>query len=78
MLQPSGLLEATMDARRLGAGLHLPQASLTDAALDCLHDADYDQPAEDWAEQAYAPPHSRLATDQGCAATAAQPRIGTP
>ncbi|WP_202459960.1 hypothetical protein [Streptomyces sp. SID1328] len=67
------LLEAAMDARRLGIGLHLPQAFLTDAALDCLHEADYDQLAEDWAEQAYAPSHSRLDTDQGCTATAAQP-----
>ncbi|CAM5651724.1 hypothetical protein GCM10010266_68490 [Streptomyces griseomycini] len=29
-----------MDARRLGVGLHLPQAFLTDAAADYLHDAE--------------------------------------
>ncbi|MET9459944.1 helix-turn-helix transcriptional regulator [Streptomyces canus] len=48
------LLEAAMDARRLGVGLHLPQAFLTDAALDYLRDDDYDQLSDDWAEQAYA------------------------
>ncbi|WP_338059965.1 helix-turn-helix transcriptional regulator, partial [Streptomyces griseoruber] len=48
------LLEAAMDARRLGVGLHLPQAFLTDAAPDYLSDDDYDQLADDWAEQAYA------------------------
>ncbi|MFF5336940.1 hypothetical protein [Streptomyces sp. NPDC013181] len=48
------LLEAAMDARRLGTGLHIPQAFLTDAALDYLSDHDYDQLADDWAEKAYA------------------------
>ncbi|WP_406500204.1 helix-turn-helix domain-containing protein [Streptomyces sp. NBC_00846] len=48
------LLEAAMDARRLGTGLHLPQAFLTDAAPDYLSDHDYDQLTDDWAEQAYA------------------------
>ncbi|MFL3871332.1 helix-turn-helix domain-containing protein, partial [Streptomyces griseobrunneus] len=48
------LLEAAMDARRLGVGLHLPQAFLTDAAPDYLHDSDWDQLTEDWAEKAYA------------------------
>ena len=43
-----------MDARRLGVGLHLPQAFLTDAASDYLKDPDYDQLTDDWAEQAYA------------------------
>ncbi|WP_327389108.1 MULTISPECIES: hypothetical protein [unclassified Streptomyces] len=53
---PAGraLLEAAMDARRLGVGLHLPQAFLTDAATDYLNDTDYDQLTEDWAEAAYA------------------------
>ncbi|MFC9344053.1 helix-turn-helix domain-containing protein [Streptomyces sp. NPDC057020] len=48
------LLEAAMDARRLGVGLHLPQAFLTDAAPDYLSDHDYDQLSDNWAEQAYA------------------------
>ncbi|WP_406369727.1 helix-turn-helix domain-containing protein [Streptomyces sp. NBC_00647] len=48
------LLEAAMDARRLGVGLHLPQAFLIDAATDYLTDTDYDQLTDDWAEQAYA------------------------
>nr|WP_234434661.1 helix-turn-helix domain-containing protein [Streptomyces flavovirens] len=48
------LLEAAMDARRLGTGLHLPQAFLTAAAADYLSDHDYDQLTDDWAEQAYA------------------------
>ncbi|MER6314374.1 helix-turn-helix domain-containing protein [Streptomyces sp. NPDC001581] len=47
-------LEAAMDARRLGVGLHLPQAFLTDAAADYLTDTDYDQLTDDWAEQAFA------------------------
>ncbi|MFJ3278008.1 hypothetical protein ACIPJV_04785, partial [Streptomyces halstedii] len=48
------LLEAAMDARRLGTGPHIPQAFLTDAAPDYLSDHDYDQLTDDWAEQAYA------------------------
>lgn len=48
------LLEAAMDARRLGVGLHLPQAFLTDAAPDYLHDSDWDQLTDEWAEKAYA------------------------
>ncbi|MGW1391949.1 tetratricopeptide repeat protein [Streptomyces nigra] len=48
------LLEAAMDARRLGMGLHLPQAFLTDAAADYLTDDDWDRLTNDWAEAAYA------------------------
>ncbi|MER5516537.1 hypothetical protein [Streptomyces sp. NPDC002763] len=48
------LIEAAMDARRLGLGLHLPQPFLTDAAADYLTDVDYDQLTDDWAEAAYA------------------------
>ncbi|WP_331740258.1 hypothetical protein OG323_37120 (plasmid) [Streptomyces cyaneofuscatus] len=48
------LLEAAMDARRLGVGLHLPQDFLTAAALDYFHDSDRDQLTDDWAEKAYA------------------------
>ncbi|REH30701.1 TPR repeat protein [Kutzneria buriramensis] len=48
------LLEAAMDARRLGVGLHLEQAFLIDAASDYFADQDYDQRAEDWAEAAFA------------------------
>ncbi|WP_328484904.1 hypothetical protein [Streptomyces zaomyceticus] len=48
------LLEAAMDARRLGMDLHLPQAFLTDAAVDYLTDAEYDDVADGWTEQAYA------------------------
>ncbi|MEU2951036.1 hypothetical protein [Streptomyces xanthochromogenes] len=48
------LLDAAMDARRLGVGLHLPQAFLTDAASDYLSQSDYDQLTDDWAETAYA------------------------
>lgn len=42
------LLHAAMDARRLGVGLHLPKAFLTDAALDYLGDEDYDALDDDW------------------------------
>ncbi|WP_369263530.1 helix-turn-helix domain-containing protein [Streptomyces sp. R35] len=48
------LLDAAMDARRLGAGLHLPQAFLADAALDYLSEDEYDQIAEGWEVAAYA------------------------
>ncbi|MET8826290.1 helix-turn-helix domain-containing protein, partial [Streptomyces sp. NPDC004608] len=48
------LLEAAMDARRLGVGPHLPPAFLTDAAIDYLGQTDYDQLTDDWAETAYA------------------------
>ncbi|MFF4038425.1 hypothetical protein [Streptomyces sp. NPDC001816] len=48
------VLEAAMDARRLGVGIHLQQAFLTDAAIDYLTDSDYDQLANDWAEAAFA------------------------
>ncbi|WP_331736792.1 hypothetical protein OG426_55385 (plasmid) [Streptomyces canus] len=47
------VLKAAMDARRLGVGLHLPQAFLTNAAPGYLSDTDYDQLTDDWAEQAY-------------------------
>ncbi len=48
------LLEAAMDARRLGVGLHLPQAFLTDAVPGYLSDDDYEALTDDWAEAAYA------------------------
>lgn len=48
------LLQAAMDARRLGIGLNIPQAFLTDAAADYLADRDWDELAIDWAEAAYA------------------------
>ncbi|WP_405681194.1 helix-turn-helix domain-containing protein [Streptomyces sp. NBC_00048] len=48
------LLEAAMDARRLGVNLFLPQAFLTDAAIDYVSDQDFDQLTEDWAEAAFA------------------------
>ncbi|MGW4506837.1 helix-turn-helix domain-containing protein [Streptomyces sp. NPDC004436] len=47
----AAVLEAAMDARRLGVGLNLPQAFLTDAATDYLTDTDYDQLTGDWIEQ---------------------------
>ncbi|MFF4648231.1 tetratricopeptide repeat protein [Streptomyces sp. NPDC001389] len=50
----AAVLEAAMDARRLGVGLHLPQVFLTDAATDYLTDTEYDQLTDDWAEQAFA------------------------
>ncbi|WP_051893279.1 sel1 repeat family protein [Streptomyces erythrochromogenes] len=50
----AAILEAAMDARRLGVGLHLPHAFLTDAAADYLTDTDYDQLTDDWAELAFA------------------------
>ncbi|MFI0933875.1 hypothetical protein ACH4RG_19365 [Streptomyces sp. NPDC021019] len=48
------LLEAAMDARRLGVDLHLPQAFLIAAADDYFTDHDYDYRSPDWAEVAFA------------------------
>ncbi|MEV6002194.1 helix-turn-helix transcriptional regulator [Streptomyces griseomycini] len=48
------ILQAAMDARRHGVGLHLPQAFLTAAAADYLTDTDWNQLNDDWAEKAYA------------------------
>jgi hypothetical protein len=48
------VLQAAMDARRLGVGLNLPQAFLTHAASDYLSQSEYDALTEDWAEQAFA------------------------
>ncbi|MFE7403673.1 helix-turn-helix domain-containing protein, partial [Streptomyces sp. NPDC057557] len=48
------ILEAAMDARRLGVGLDLGQSFLTDAAADYLTDTDFQNLNEDWAEAAYA------------------------
>ncbi|WP_158698036.1 helix-turn-helix domain-containing protein, partial [Streptomyces prunicolor] len=48
------VLEAAMDARRLGAGVYLPQSFLTDAATDYLSVHDFDQITDDWAEAAFA------------------------
>ena len=71
------VLEAAMDARRLGVGLHLPQAFLTDAASDYLTDTDYDQLADDWAEQAYAELAQLVHGKQApCAAPAPAPPHG--
>ncbi|MFJ6372700.1 tetratricopeptide repeat protein, partial [Streptomyces virginiae] len=57
------LLNAAMDARRLGVPLHLPQAFLTDAAIDYFDGQDLDQLDLDWAEAAFAdlarPVHGR-------------------
>ncbi|GAA2459533.1 helix-turn-helix transcriptional regulator [Streptomyces macrosporus] len=63
------VLEAAMDARRLGVGLHLLQAFLIDAAVDYLTDHDYDQLTDDRAEQAFAdlahPVHGKQAPYAG-------------
>ncbi|MFF3330436.1 hypothetical protein ACFYWX_12890 [Streptomyces sp. NPDC002888] len=48
------LIEAAMDARRLGVGLHLPQSFLIDAVPDYLDDHAYDELSDDWAEAAFA------------------------
>ncbi|MEU3447331.1 hypothetical protein AB0H29_08870 [Streptomyces thermolilacinus] len=47
------LLEAAMDARRLGVGLHLPRAFLAEAAPGYLADYDFDQLTNDWSEAAF-------------------------
>ncbi len=46
------LIHAAMDARRLGAGLHLPLALLADAAPGYLTDTQWHQTGEDWLQGA--------------------------
>ena len=48
------LIDAAMDARRLGMGVGLPQAFLEAAAPGYLTDAQWDGLGEDWLEQALA------------------------
>ncbi|CAM5320847.1 hypothetical protein [Streptomyces chartreusis] len=50
----AAILSAAMDARRLGVGLHLPQAFLAEAAADYLSEVDYGQLGEGWVESAFA------------------------
>ncbi|GHE51678.1 helix-turn-helix domain-containing protein [Streptomyces capitiformicae] len=59
------ILEAAMDARRLGVGLHLPLAFLEAAVEDYLTDSELDALDDNWLEQALAelgqPVHGKLA-----------------
>ncbi|MFC5031661.1 transcriptional regulator [Streptomyces sp. DSM 41987] len=59
------LLQAAMDARRLGVGLHVPLAFLVEAAEDYLTDDERDALEDHWFEQALAdtgePVHGNLA-----------------
>ncbi|GAA2937346.1 MULTISPECIES: tetratricopeptide repeat protein [Streptomyces] len=59
------LLHAAMDARRLGAGPHLPRSFLEYAAADYLTNDEYDTLADHWLEEALAeigaPVHGNLA-----------------
>ncbi|MER5464581.1 hypothetical protein ABT010_28605, partial [Streptomyces sp. NPDC002668] len=48
------ILDAAMDARRLGVERNMPDAFLTSAAAAYLTEHDYDSLLEDWAEAAYA------------------------
>jgi hypothetical protein len=48
------LIDAAMDARRLGMGAGLSRAFLEAAVPGYLTDADWDAAGEDWAEQAFA------------------------
>ena len=48
------LIEAAMDARRMGHGLHLPRALLQAAAPGYLTDQQWDALSDDWLEQALA------------------------
>ena len=50
----AALIDAAMDARRLGMGVGLPQAFLEAAAPGYLTDAEWDALGEDWLEQALA------------------------
>ncbi|MFH9829405.1 helix-turn-helix domain-containing protein [Streptomyces bobili] len=59
------VLQAAMDARRLGVGVRLPLAFLEGAAEDYLTDIEYDALPDDWFEEALAdlarPVHGNLA-----------------
>ncbi|MER6108741.1 tetratricopeptide repeat protein [Streptomyces hirsutus] len=59
------LLQAAMDARRLGVGLHLPLIFLEQAAADYLTEDEYSTLSDNWLEQALAdastPVHGNLA-----------------
>ncbi|XIG80291.1 transcriptional regulator [Streptomyces sp. SGAir0957] len=59
------LLHAAMDARRLGAGMHLPVNFLERAAEGYLDDVDYDDLSDDWLNLSLMhvtrPVHGRLA-----------------
>ncbi|MEW2310663.1 hypothetical protein AB0918_18815 [Streptomyces sp. NPDC006864] len=46
------LIHAAMDARRLGAGPHIPLAWLAEAAPGYLTEAEWNQSSDDWLEQA--------------------------
>ncbi|MFF8975080.1 tetratricopeptide repeat protein [Streptomyces sp. NPDC014995] len=48
------LLEAAMDARRLGVGLHLSRDFLSNAAVGYLKDQEFNQLSENWVDEAYA------------------------
>ncbi|MET8861257.1 hypothetical protein ABZW95_34555, partial [Streptomyces sp. NPDC004579] len=48
------LVDAAMDARRLGAGVRIPLAWLADAAPGYLTDTEWDRTGDDWLEQALA------------------------
>ena len=50
----AALIDAAMDARRLGMGIGLPQAFLEAAAPGYLTDTEWDALGEDWLEQALA------------------------
>ncbi|MFH9355235.1 hypothetical protein [Kitasatospora sp. NPDC017646] len=76
------LLEAAMDARRLGVGLHLPQTFLTAAATDYLTDHDWDQLTDNWAQATYAdlarPVHGKQAPLRRANARPARHQPGSP
>ncbi|MET7458016.1 hypothetical protein ABZT03_40465 [Streptomyces sp. NPDC005574] len=46
------LIDAAMDARRLGSGLRIPLAWLAEATPGYLTEAEWDQTSDDWLEQA--------------------------
>ncbi|GHD76282.1 helix-turn-helix domain-containing protein [Streptomyces goshikiensis] len=76
------VLEAAMDARRLGVGLHLPQTFLVDAATDYLSDSDYAELGDDWVEAAFAelarPVHGKQAPLRRAAARPTRKPPGGP
>ncbi|MEV8597589.1 helix-turn-helix transcriptional regulator [Streptomyces sp. NPDC052012] len=76
------LLEAAMDARRLGVGLYLPQTFLTDAAIGYLADTDYAELTDDWTEAVIAelaqPVHGKLAPLRHAPARPAHDPPGAP
>ncbi|MBQ0886405.1 helix-turn-helix domain-containing protein [Streptomyces sp. RM72] len=75
------LLDVAIDARRLGAAVHLPVGFLEQAVEDYLNDDDYDDLTDNWLDEAFAdvtvPVHGRLAPLRRVRPRSSQRNAGT-